>query len=171
MVFFDTCVWIELLGVSSPITEKEETKARLVSQLLLESVKKNETIVTFSNQILELISATLKIKMREYNRYAKENGKKGVSNLKEFRKTREYQDAKLLCKSICDDIKHFAKSEGNFEFSFDGLLNNLDIADINDSIYYQFCEKNNCNLYTFDYDLLQIDNKSLVIHLQQNDNR
>lgn len=153
MVFLDTCIWIELCGVKSPSKQNEIKQAHLASSLLMSLMKRKETIVTCNEQLLEIISAVQKIKLKEYNRNAKENGNSGCGNLKEFRcKVEAFSDTKKLCKNVIEDVKHFADIH-NCTYSVDEILKQIDLADINDTIYYDYCRNKNIEFYTFDADI------------------
>ena len=113
----------------------------------------NEQIVTCEEQLLEIISAIQKVTMRTVNRERKQNQLSGVSNLKEFRKLQEFSTTKELCKSVIDDVKHFATIHEMGNYDIDSILNRLEIADINDCLYYDYCTVNHVKFYTFDSDL------------------
>lgn len=156
MVFLDTCVWIELCGVKSPVTVNEIRQANQASSLLQNLLNSNEVIVTCNEQLLEIISAVEKIKLKEYNRNAKNNGITGCGNIKEFRaRPSDFQNAKLLCQSVIEDVKHFAEIH-NCTYSIDEILNKIDLADINDCIYYDYCIQENIDFYTFDGDIANL---------------
>ncbi len=72
MVFFDTCVWIELCSVKTPESENEKKQASAASKLLLD-MSSDEVIITCKEQLLEIISAVQKVKMREYNKKCKKS--------------------------------------------------------------------------------------------------
>lgn len=44
MIFLDTCVWIELLGVRTPVKPHEISQARAASDLLNTMISGKETI-------------------------------------------------------------------------------------------------------------------------------
>lgn len=119
MVFFDTNIWIELCGVKTPTKPNEIRQATLASELLRRIMNCNETIVTCNEQLLEIISAVQKIKMKECGKAYKECGKPGIGSLKEFRNTPEYADAKQLCSEVVEDVKHFAEMR-DCMYSVDG---------------------------------------------------
>lgn len=155
MVFLDTCIWIELCGVKSPVTSNEQRQAKIASSLLQRLMSDNEKIVTCDEQLLEIISAVEKIKMRENNRNAKAGGKTGCGNIKEFRGTRGFLSAKALCKAVVEDVKHFADTQ-NVKYSVDDILTKIDLADINDCIYYEYCRENEIDFYSFDADIIKL---------------
>ena len=152
MVFLDTCIWIELCGVKSPVTSNEQRQAQIASALLQKLMSDNEKIVTCDEQLLEIISAVEKIKMKEYNRTAKAGGKTGCGNIKEFRSTSSFSLAKSLCKTVVEDVKHFADNQ-DVSYSVDDILSKIDLADINDCIYYAYCKENKIDFYSFDADI------------------
>lgn len=156
MVFLDTCIWIELCGVKSPATPNEIKQANLASSLLQMLLTNNEIIVTCNEQLLEIISAVEKIKLKEYNRNTKNSGGIGCGSIKEFRsRTSDFQNAKLLCQTVVEDVKHFAEIH-NCAYSVDEILNKIDLADINDCIYYDYCKQSEIEFYTFDGDVLNL---------------
>ena len=71
MVFFDTCIWIELCCTMVPSNPTQQAQAQKASQLLANVQQQNEQIVTCNEQLIEVISAIQKVKMREYNKISK----------------------------------------------------------------------------------------------------
>lgn len=162
MIFLDTCVWIELLGVRTPVKEHEKRQAIAASKLLDEVIKSKEKVVTCKEQLIELVSAIEKVTMRTVNRERKENNLSGIGNLKEFRKLPEFQNTKRLCEAILSDVKHFADIHSIGDYNIEGLIERLDLADINDCLYYDYCISEQHNFYTFDSDLKNVgDNENL----------
>lgn len=156
MVFLDTCIWIELCGVKSPVTSNEIKQADLASSLLNMLLNNKIKIVTCDEQLLEIISAVEKIKLKEYNRNVKKGGGSGCGNIKEFRlRTSDFQRAKLLCQTVVEDVKYFTELH-NCSYSVDEILNKIDLADINDCMYYDYCMQNKIDFYTFDADILKL---------------
>lgn len=152
MVFLDTCIWIELCGVKSPREKHEIKQAEMASSLLKKLMDKKEKIITCNEQLIEIISAIEKIKMKEYNCTAKQNKVKGCENLKVFRGQKEFFSTKQLCRSVVEDVKHFADVH-NCPYSIDEILAKIDLADINDCIYYDYCKENDIEFYSFDLDI------------------
>ena len=165
MVFLDTCIWIELCGVKSPTTSNEIKQANMASTLLKKLMQNKETIVTCDEQLLEIISAVEKIKLKEYNRIAKQNGGSGCGNIKDFRNNRktEFNSAKILCRNVIEDEKYFADIH-NCAYSIDDILSRIDVADINDCIYYDYCKNNKIEFYTFDGDIEKLG-KIGIVHI------
>lgn len=161
MVFLDTCIWIELCGVKSPVTNNEQRQAQIASSLLQRLMNDNEKIVTCDEQLLEIISAVEKIKMKEYNRYAKAIGQNGCGNIKEFRTTSSFSSAKSLCTTVIEDVKHFADTQ-NINYSVEDILDKIDLADINDCIYYDYCKNNEIEFYSFDADIDKLGQSGIV---------
>lgn len=161
MVFFDTCIWIELCGVKSPVTEKQKRQAILSSALLQKTMQSSEKIVTCKEQLVEIISAVQKIKMDECRKTLKDEGKPGLANIKEFRKKDEFVLAKQLCDTVLKDVKHFADIY-ECAYSVDEILARIDLADINDCIYYDYCKENNIDFYTFDKDIINLGTTGIV---------
>lgn len=155
MIFLDTCVWIELVAAKSPVTTTETRQAMLASKLLNSIKKDNKKIVTCREQILEIISAVQKYKMREYNRLCKEKAVSGVGNLKEFRQTSTFAQTQDLCHEACEDVNHMAELAVP-DINVEDILNNLHLVDINDCIYYKFCSDKGIDLYTFDADFKKL---------------
>ena len=155
MVFLDTCIWIELCGVKAPVTPHEIRQTQLASTLLQKLMQQNEQIVTCNEQLLEIISAVEKIKLKEYNRLAKGNGQSGCGDLKSFRSKSEFLNAKQLCNTVVTDVKHFADVH-DCEYSVDQILNRIDLADINDCIYYDYCKEKKIEFYSFDMDISKL---------------
>lgn len=155
MVFLDTCIWIELCGVKSPVTEREKRQAILASTLLQNIMQRSEQIVTCDEQLIEIISAVEKIKMNEYNRITKKNKGKACGNIKEYRSKTEFLTTKELCDSVIKDVRHFA-CINKCGYSVDDILKRIDIADINDCIYYDYCKKNDIEFYSFDKDIINL---------------
>lgn len=155
MVFLDTCIWIELCGVKTPIKENEIKQARIASTLLQKLLNNHEKIVTCNEQLLEIISAIEKIKLKEHNRIVKSNGGSGCDGIKQFRNRKEFMDAKHLCVSVIEDVKRFAEVH-KCKYSVDEILQRIDIADINDCIYYDYCKENHIEFYSFDMDISKL---------------
>lgn len=78
MIFLDTCVWIELLGVRTPEKPHEIRQARAASNLLNKIISDKDTIITCKEQMIELINAIEKVTMRTVNRMRKLEQKMGV---------------------------------------------------------------------------------------------
>lgn len=162
MVFLDTCIWIELCSVKTPIKPNEIRQAHEAGILLASIMNSGEEIVTFREQLIEIISAVQKVKMREYNNACKGTSSKGVSNIKEFRLTADYPSTKCLCIHVCEDVQHFAKLHNIGNVDVNDILSRIDVADINDCMYYDYCLQNNVKLYTFDADYTSIDIGNIV---------
>ena len=171
MIFLDTCVWIELLGVRTPIKSHEIRQATAASQLLECILGNKEKIVTCEEQLIELVSAIEKVTMRTVSRERKDKNLPGVGNLKEFRKLSEFQNTKRLCEAVVDDVKHFAKIHNIGSYDIDYIIKSLDLADINDCLYYEYCKKENINFYTFDSDVEKLGKSDYLHCYQTNENR
>ena len=157
MVFFDTCIWIELCSVKSPSTANEIRQAKEASALLKDCMDKGEKIITCDEQLLEIISSVQKIRMKEFNRNAKANGSTGCGNVKEYRLQNDFKFTQNLCKSVIQDVMHFSEeSAGPCGYSIDDVLAQIHLADINDCIYFEYCQKNNIEFYTFDKDITNL---------------
>ena len=66
MIFLDTCVWFELLGVRTPVKPHEIQQATAASELLGRILKNKENIITCKEQLIELVSAIEKVTMKTY---------------------------------------------------------------------------------------------------------
>lgn len=167
-VFLDTCVWIELLAVSTPVQPYQIAQASLASNLMKQLTISNTKIVTCEHQLLELINAILKAKKNEFNRMTKTNPNfKGVSSPKELRTKypNEFKAGVDVCKMAIDSIKKLTVKVGDADVCIDNILNNLEYVDINDFIYYDYCKKNSIQLYTFDLELKRVDDSNIVVLL------
>lgn len=153
MIFLDTCVWVELLGVSTPVKPHEVRRATAVSQLLNDAIQNQKTIVTCKEQMVELVNAIEKVTMRSVNKARKDNNLPGVGSVKEFRTLREFQNTKELCKSVIEDLRHLAVVNDMGGYDIDAILQRLDLADLNDCMYYDYCSRENIEFYTLDSDL------------------
>lgn len=162
MIFLDTCVWIELLSVRTPEKTHEKRQAAAASKLLEEILRRQEKIVTCKEQMLELISAIEKVTLKSVNRTRRDENLPGIGNLKEFRKQKEFQNTKRLCKSVIDDLQHFANVCNIENYNINCILERLELADINDCLYYDYCVNKGIKLYTFDSDLTALGNNQLL---------
>lgn len=153
MVFLDTCIWIELLGVRTPVKEHEIRQASTASILFNKLVHKNEDIITCEEQLLELISAIEKVKMKSISSQRKVKNLSGVGNLKAFRDVEEFEEVKSLCETVINDVRHFSHVDDIGSYKIDAILERLQLADINDCLYYDYCVENSIEMYTFDEDL------------------
>lgn len=165
MIFFDTCVWIELFGVKTPRKDREKRRAMATSAVFQAILQSDEQIVTCKEQLLEIISAIQKVKMKQYNREQKAKGLTGVGDLKAFRATNSFADTKELCEMVISDVLFFAQNEADTQYNIENILARINIADINDCIYYDYCKSNNIKLYTLDHDLLYIDSDNVVEYI------
>lgn len=166
MIFFDTCVWIELFGVRTPEKEHEKQRAIATSDLFQEVLQGEEQLVTCKEQLSEIISAIQKVKMRQYNREQKAKGLTAVGNLKAFRLTDSFKNTKELCEMVISDVLFFADNQENVQYNIEDILARINIADINDCIYYDYCKNNDVKLYTLDSDLLKIDTHNIVKYIE-----
>ena len=91
MVFFDTSIWIELCCVATPVNKAQQVKAQKAASLISKAISDGETVVTCKEQLIEIISAVMKVKMREYN---KTMVKLALEILKSIEKHRTFQARK-----------------------------------------------------------------------------
>ncbi len=163
MIFFDTCIWIELCSVKSPSTANEIRQTTEASALLKKCIEKGEKTVTCDEQLLEIISSVQKIRMREFNRNAKANGNAGCGSVKEYRRQKDFELTQALCKSVIQDVIHFSgESSGTCGYSIEEILAQIHLADINDCIYFEYCQKNDIEFYTFDKDITNLGTSSHI---------
>ena len=158
MIFLDTCVWIELLGVRSPIKTHEKRQATAASELLETILTTKKKIITCKEQLIELVSAIEKVTMRTVNQERKKKNLPGIGNLKEFRQLNEFQNTKRLCETIVNDVTRFAEIHNIGNYDMSSIIQRLDLADINDCLYFDYCTKENVDFYTFDSDLKNLGN-------------
>ena len=111
MVFLDTCIWIELCAARVPITEHEKKQAESASRLLKKLKEEQEEIITCNGQVLEIISAIQKVKLREYNRTCNSSNDKKVGNMKEYRNTKDFEVTKSFCRSVYHDFSALENKE------------------------------------------------------------
>lgn len=156
MTFFDTCIWIELLAANAPETEKDRRQATYASDLLNQTLENKEIVVTCAEQILEIFSAVQKYKMKEYNRTCKATQAHGVGNLKEFRQTQMFGDVQKVCRQVYEDINRLSQYKKVDLCEIEKIIENIHLVDINDYLYYEFCNSNEIDFYTFDKDFTNL---------------
>lgn len=152
MVFFDTCIWIELCCVTVPTNSAQQTQAQKASQLLANVQQRQETIVTCNEQLLEIISAIQKVKMRAYNKA----NKPGVGQLKDYRATSDFASTKALCAQAVADVSHLSTKSDLHTYQISDVLTHIQLVDMNDYLYYQHCIAQNIDFYTFDHDFANL---------------
>lgn len=162
MIFLDTCLWIELCCTSLPTTPEQLSRAEKASAVLSEAQQKKEEIVTCKEQLLEIISAIQKIKMKAYNRLCKAHSIPGVGQLKEYRSTDDFSSAQLLCNEAIEDVCKMASEKDIGAYDINKVLGNIHLVDINDYLYYQYCIKEEIDFYTFDQDFRNLDLSSKI---------
>ena len=67
---------------------------------------------------------------------------------------------------MISDVLFFADNQENVQYNIEDILARINIADINDCIYYDYCKNNNVKLYTLDSDLLKIDTDNIVKYIE-----
>lgn len=164
MAFFDTCIWIELCCSTTPTKPAQKSQAKRASDLLSDMKAKGETILTCKEQLLEIISAILKVKLKEYQNECKKNAIPNVGNLKQYRQRPDFTSAQLLCKQAIQDVCQMAKTVSIAPYEVGDILDNIHLVDINDFLYYQYCIKENIEFYSFDGDFNQLET-SANIHI------
>lgn len=162
MIFLDTCVWIELLSVRTPEKEYEIRQARAATELLETIMSNEKKIVTCKEQMIELVTAIEKVTMRTVNSERKANKLSGIGSLKEFRTLPEFENTKILCETVIKDLKYFAEINDIGDYDVDDILRRLDLADINDCLYYDYCVREKIDFYTFDSDLEKLGDNSVL---------
>lgn len=168
MIFFDTCIWIELVAARNPVTQKDIRQATMASALLENMELNHEKLITCREQILEILSAIQKYKMKEYNRNCDGRATQKVGNLKEFRASDGFYEAQELCCQACDDVRHMAELV-DIEANIDNILRHIQLVDINDYMYYEYCNANGIDFYTFDEDFQKLESNGNIHVLTQND--
>lgn len=165
MNFLDTCIWLELCAISNPTDQKGLNRLTKVSNLYAKLLRNKADIVTMKIQLIEVINAILKAKMKEYNKKQKAIGEKGVGQLKDYRKTNDYESALILCRSTVLDITKKARivEINNDDIDVDQVIDDLLLVDINDSIYCSYCNKNNISIYTIDSDYLNLSYTNIIV--------
>lgn len=171
MIFFDTCVWFELLGVRTPVKPHEIQQATAATELFGKILSNGEKIVTCQEQLVELVSAIEKAHMKAVSRERKNENLPGIGNLKEFRKLNEFERTKNLCETVVSDMQHFAKVHNIGEYDMDHIIQCLDLADINDCLYYDYCVKENIDFYTFDSDVRGLGSNECLHCYQADENK
>ena len=164
MVFFDTCVWIELCCAATPVDAAQRAKAQKAATLISNAIADGEAIVTCKEQLIEIISAVMKVKMREYNKTCKINAQVGVGNIKEYRKTQDFSSTQELCKQAISDVCKMTTSFPMDEYDVTDIMDHIHLVDINDFLYYQYCVTKKINFSSFDADFNGL-NASEYIHI------
>lgn len=61
-------------------------------------------------------------------------------------------------------MKALTIMDEKFSYSIEKILTSIQLADINDIMYFFYCQENNIRLYTFDGDMenLETDNTEIV---------
>lgn len=168
MIFLDTCVWFELLGVRTPVKPYEIRQATAATELFEKILSDKEKIISCQEQLVELISAIEKAHMKAVSRERKTENLSGIGNLKEFRKLKEFEKTKNLCETVIGDMRHFSKIHNIGDYDMDHIIQCLDLADINDCLYYDYCVRENIDFYTFDSDVKNLGNNK-CLHCYRSD--
>lgn len=155
-VFLDTNIWIELLALRTPQEEHEIKQSAQASALLKSLLSDKRRICSCYEQLIEIVNAIQKVKQKTFSKKQKEAGKKGIGSVKEYRRYPEFFATVAVCKMAIEDIKHMA------DVPIEQILENLHLIDINDYIYYNYCKKNNLEMYTFDKELKELDKFTVV---------
>ena len=91
MVFFDTCVWIELCCAATPVDAAQRAKAQKAATLISNAIADGEAIVTCKEQLIEIISAVMKVKCGSIIKLAKLMLKLALGILKNIEKRKTFQ--------------------------------------------------------------------------------
>ncbi|MGN0355006.1 MAG: PIN domain-containing protein [Muricoprocola sp.] len=166
MIFLDTCIWFELLVTRIPETVHEKTQVKAATELLGDISKKDIKIISCEEQMLELINAIEKAGLRYSNRERKQQKLPGFGKLKEFRSDKMFEKTKEMCESAINDLRHFAEINNIGEYDMDQILNRIDLADINDCLYYDYCIREKIAFYSFDGDLRKMGNSKYIYTLK-----
>ena len=113
-------------------------------------------------QLIEIVNAIQKVKQKAFNKKQKEAGKKGIGSVKEYRRYPEFSATAAVCKMAIEDIKTYGRGRTSCRCAYRADLDNLHLIDINDYIYYNYCKKNNLEMYTFDKELKELDKFTVV---------
>lgn len=62
---------------------------------------------------------------------------------------------------MIEDVKHFADIH-KCAYSVEEILARIDLADINDCIYFDYCKNNDIEFYSFDMDIEKLGNLGVV---------
>lgn len=151
MTFLDTCVWLEVCATALPSSPADTSRVQIASALLARLQASGEIIITCEEQLVEIIQAVQKSKLREFNRLRRD-GQHGVGNLKTFRRMPEFQNAKELCEQVVSDVETLSQLKPLSDYPIHNIISNLHLVDINDYLYYQYCVTNGVDFYTFDGD-------------------
>lgn len=162
MVFFDTCIWIELCAATTPITPKERRQASVASSLLSDVQRRGDNIVTCREQLFEIVSAIQKVKMKEHNKICKQNSVNGVGQLKEFKATQEFVVTQNLCRQAIQDVCHMASEKNIGECPVETVIDNIHLVDLNDYLYYEYCLSEGIDFYTFDGDFSKLEENDKI---------
>lgn len=166
-VFLDTCVWFELVAGANPTSAHQILQTQKATDLLNNILSSNDEIITLDIQLIELTQTIIKAKLKECNRDLKQNRQSGIGNIKQFRNDptchQYYSNTINVCSHAINDIRAFSKKIEIYHSDIDKILCNLIKADINDYIYYEFCQKNDIRLYTFDQDFNDFEYQYLNI--------
>lgn len=160
---------MELCVLSNPQDFHDVIQNRKASQLLSDLLldKDKTEIISLKYQIIELIQVILKSKMKECNKSLKAMGLPGIENIKDFRnnpRSRIYlQQALSVCQSTYEDILRMSSVIDEYAVNIPEMISFLDELDVNDSIYYEYCKKNNVDFYTFDKDFLNLDQQLVKV--------
>ena len=166
--FLHTCIWMELCVLSNPQNPHEISQNRKATELLSDLMTKGVEIVSLNYQIVELMQVILKTKMKQCNRNLRKNNISGVAkNIKEFRNNpncQSYlQQALLVCESTYEDIKRMSSTIDEYSIDVKQVIAFLEKLDVNDCIYYEYCKKNEIDLYTFDSDFANLNQKIIKV--------
>lgn len=160
--FLDTNIWIELLALRTPQEEHEKKQSAQASALLKSLLSDKRRICSCYEQLIEIVNAIQKVKQKAFSKKQKEAGYKGIGSVKEYRRYPEFSATVAVCKMAIEDIKHMAEVEHHADVPIEQILDNLHLIDINDYIYYNYCKKNNLEMYTFDKELKELDKFTVV---------
>ena len=161
-VFLDTNIWIELLALRTPQEEHEIKQSAQASALLKSLLSDKRRLCSCYEQLIEIVNAIQKVKQKAFSKKQKEAGNKGIGSVKEYRRYPEFSATVAVCKMAIEDIKHMADVEQHADVPIEQILENLHLIDINDYIYYNYCKKNNLEMYTFDKELKELDKFTIV---------
>ena len=72
---------------------------------------------------------------------------------------------------VIDDVSHFAEISHIGIYNIEDIIQRLDLADINDCLYYDYCMKEKIDFYTFDWELGQLGMNNYLHRFNADENK
>ena len=149
--FFDNNVWMFLF---SPISGAKDYQQRVYSNLFKEIQSARATIFINSLVVSEYINRSLRLNHSLWRDRVVKSGVRFVDYKKDYRPTKEFEDAK---NEVCDEMRNILSIAERKPDDFNAMdLTSVLAAremDFNDSYYVSFCKLNNFILVTDDKDM------------------